>query len=142
MKINNRRYLGNKYKLLSFIKEVIESENIKFDSIFDVFAGTGAVASAFTDKTVIVNDILYSNHLAHLTWFDPSKVNENKLNEIIKKYNSLKDITEEIYMSINFGDTYFSKKVCKKIGYVREDIEQLFLNKKINKREHAILVTS
>ena len=142
MKINNRRYLGNKYKLLSFIKEVIESENIKFDSIFDVFAGTGAVASAFTDKTVIVNDILYSNHLAHLTWFDPSKVNENKLNEIIKKYNSLKDITEENYMSINFGDTYFSKKVCKKIGYVREDIEQLFLNKKINKREHAILVTS
>ena len=142
MKINNRRYLGNKYKLLSFIKEVIKSENLKINSIFDVFAGTGAVASAFTDKTIIVNDILYSNHLAHLTWFNPSIIDVKKLKEIIKKYNELNEIKEENYMSLNFGNTYFSTKVCRKIGYIREDIEKLFINKNINERERAILITS
>ena len=142
MKINNRRYLGNKYKLLSFIKEIIDTENIKVNSIFDVFAGTGAVASAFVDKTVIVNDILYSNYLAHLTWFDPSPVDSKKIESIIKEYNNIDEINEDNYMSINFADTYFSKKVCKKIGYIREDIENKKNNKIINKREHAMLVTS
>ncbi|WP_432893207.1 DNA adenine methylase [Treponema putidum] len=45
-KINNRRYLGNKYKLLPFITDVISSECGNFNS----FAGTGAVSSAYADK--------------------------------------------------------------------------------------------
>ena len=142
MKINNRRYLGNKYKLLSFIEEVIESEKLEINSVFDVFAGTGAVASAFTDKKIIVNDILYSNHLAHLTWFEPMKVDLKKIEKIINSYNSLKEIKDENYMSINFSNTYFSNKVCKKIGYIREDIESKRKSLELNKREHAILVTS
>ena len=103
MKINNRRYLGNKYKLLSFIEEVIKNEGLNVNTVFDVFAGTGAVASAFANKTVIVNDILYSNHLAHLTWFDPSKINIKKLNTLIDNYNSIENIEEENYMSLNFS---------------------------------------
>lgn len=142
MKINNRRYLGNKYKLLSFIEEVIKNEGLNVNTVFDVFAGTGAVASAFANKTVIVNDILYSNHLAHLTWFDPSKINIKKLNTLIDNYNSIENIEEENYMSLNFSNTYFNNKVCKKIGYIREDIENKYKSKEINKREHAILVTS
>lgn len=142
MKINNRRYLGNKYKLLSFIKEIIDTENLKVNSVFDVFAGTGAVASAFVDKTVIVNDILYSNHLAHITWFDPSPIDIEKLKKTIEEYNDIQEILEDNYMSLNFADTYFSTKVCKKIGFIRDDIENKYINKRINKREHAILVTS
>ena len=67
--IQNRRYLGNKYKLLSFIKETINSECGMFDSLFDVFAGTGAVASDYLDKKIITNDILYSNYISHIAWF-------------------------------------------------------------------------
>lgn len=48
--INNRRYLGNKYKLLPFIKSTIEENCSDINSVIDVFAGTGAVASAFIDK--------------------------------------------------------------------------------------------
>ena len=51
--INNRRYLGNKYKLLPFITKVVENECDGIDSIADIFAGTGAVSSAFTDKKII-----------------------------------------------------------------------------------------
>lgn len=56
-KINNRRYLGNKYKLLPFIMQVVEEECKDINTIADVFAGTGAVASAFIDKKIITNDI-------------------------------------------------------------------------------------
>ena len=142
MRINNRRYLGNKYKLLSFIKEIVDSECEDINVIFDVFAGTGAVASAFLDKSVIVNDILYSNHLAHITWFLPQEYNKDKIEEIIKEYNELDNLEEENYMSINFADTYFSKKICVKIGPIREDIENRYDNNEINEKERAILITS
>ena len=39
--INNRRYLGNKYKLLGFIKSVVESECTGINTVADIFAGTG-----------------------------------------------------------------------------------------------------
>ncbi len=142
MKINNRRYLGNKYKLLPFIKDVVEKECDNVDVVFDVFAGTGAVASAFTDKTVILNDLLYSNHLAHLTWFCSDRINKAKLKKYIKSYNAINDIAEDNYMSINFADTYFSAKVCRKIGYIREDIEKNYIDGNLNERERAILITS
>jgi adenine-specific DNA-methyltransferase len=142
MEINNRRYLGNKYKLLPFIKEVVESECSDIQTVFDVFSGTGSVASAFVDKTIIVNDILYNNHLAHITWFSPETYDKEKIQNIIKAYNSLGSIKEENYMSEHFSDTYFSRDVCLRIGYIREDIEKKFLTNEINKKEKAILITS
>ena len=48
--ISNRRYLGNKYKLSGWIREVVEKNCNEVNSFFDVFAGTGSVASAFLDK--------------------------------------------------------------------------------------------
>lgn len=45
--INNRRYLGNKYKLLPFITKVVSEECSDIKSVADIFAGTGAVSSAF-----------------------------------------------------------------------------------------------
>ena len=62
--INNRRYLGNKYKLLPFITKVIEDECENINTVADIFAGTGAVASAFIDKKLITNDIMYSNYIS------------------------------------------------------------------------------
>lgn len=64
--INNRRYLGNKYKLLPFIKKVVDSECTDIEIVVDIFSGTGAVASAFQDKQLITNDILYSNYLIYI----------------------------------------------------------------------------
>lgn len=47
--INNRRYLGNKYKLLSFIKGVVDAHCENVNVVADLFAGTGAVSSALQD---------------------------------------------------------------------------------------------
>ena len=78
-KINNRRYLGNKYRLLPFINDVIAKECGNFDTFADIFAGTGAVSSSYTDKTLYTNDILYSNYLCHLTWFSDEAFDISKI---------------------------------------------------------------
>lgn len=67
-KINNRRYLGNKYKLFPFIKEVVNENTKNINSVADIFAGTGAVTSAFLDRTVITNDTMYSNYICHIAY--------------------------------------------------------------------------
>ena len=139
--IQNRRYLGNKFKLLDFIIKVVNEHCSDIKTIADIFAGTGAVASAFIGKTILTNDLLYSNYLCNLAWFDKKIVRLNLLEELIRKYNQETAFIEN-YMTENFSDTYFSKLNCSKIGIVREDIEQKYLARIINKRERAILVTS
>ncbi len=87
--INNRRYLGNKYKLLPFITSVVASECKDIKTIADIFAGTGAVASAFTDKMIITNDILYSNYICHVAWFSPQEYSAEKVTNLITQYNGI-----------------------------------------------------
>ena len=140
-KINNRRYLGNKYKLLPFIKRVVENECKNINTVADIFAGTGAVASAFIDKKIITNDIMYSNYICHVAWFSSEHYSEEKIIKIITQYNNLK-VVEDNYMSDNFSNTYFSLADCRKIGFIRQDIEDKFNSKDINARERALLITS
>ncbi len=140
-KINNRRYLGNKYKLLPFITEIINEQCKDIEVFVDIFAGTGAVASAFQDKQLVTNDIMYSNYVSNFAWFSSRQYSKKRLTSIIEEYNAL-EIKEENYMTRNFSDTYFSHDDCSKIGYIREDIEKKFANKEINERERALLITS
>lgn len=140
-KINNRRYLGNKYKLIPFIREIIDNNCKSINTIADIFAGTGAVASAFLDKKIITNDNMYSNYICHVAWFSAEEYDKEKIIKYIIFYNSI-NTSEENYMSQNFADTYFSKADCCKIGFIREHIESEFIKRKINTRERALLITS
>ena len=139
--INNRRYLGNKYKLLPFITSVVAENCNNIVSVADIFSGTGAVASAFTDKQLITNDNLYSNYISHIAWFSPQEYSQSKIESLVRQYNALV-ITTNNYVSDNFADTFFSSSDCRKIGYVRENIEMRFTNAEINERERALLITS
>ena len=139
--INNRRYLGNKYKLLPFITDVVEKECKGVKSFADIFAGTGAVSSAFTDKVIITNDLMYSNYICNYAWFGSEAYNKQIVIDYVLYYNALSDIQDN-YMTENFSDTYFSRDDCAKIGFIREDIEKNYKMKNINGRERAILITS
>ena len=139
--INNRRYLGNKYKLLPFITGVINEECSGIETVADIFAGTGAVSSAFADKIVITNDLLYSNYICHYAWFGAEAYDPQIIIDYIVGYNA-KTKCGENYMTRNFADTYFSKSDCSKIGYIREDIERNYKKGILNKRERAILITA
>lgn len=139
--INNRRYLGNKYKLLPFIKRVVQEQKLEFSSLADIFAGTGAVSSAFTDKQIITNDLMYSNYICNFAWFGAEKYDAEKIVEYVVRYNAESQFSEN-YMTENFADTYFSADDCARIGFIREDIETRFNNGDLNNRERAILITS
>ncbi len=141
--INNRRYIGSKARMIDSIDEVLKKEKIEYSSFLDLFGGTGIVGDHFNNQStkVYVNDLLKSNYISYQAWFGNEKIDKKKLLNYIEKYNNLKDLNEN-YFSINFSDTYFSKFNCKKIGYIREDIENEYINNNLNLRERAILITS
>ena len=139
--INNRRYLGNKYRLLPFIRQVVDEHCNNVNVVADLFAGTGAVSSAFQDRIIITNDILYSNYISNYAWFSAHEYDEQKIIRIIEEYNE-REVTADNYMSRNFADTFFSKQDCRKIGFIREDIERKFKHEELNERERALLITS
>lgn len=139
--ISNRRYLGNKYKLLPFIKRVVSAECTDIHTVADIFAGTGAVSYGFTDKTIITNDLMYSNYICNYAWFGAEAYDPQRIIDTIAGYNAL-DNCGENYMTKNFADTYFSREDCSKIGFIREDIEKNYQKGIINSREKALLITS
>lgn len=141
--INNRRYIGSKFRMINFIKETMNKEKIEYSSFLDLFGGTGIVGDFFNDQKtkVYINDLLKSNYISYLAWFGNEKIDKNKIREYIEKYNSLTDL-EDNYFSLNFSNTYFSEENCKKIGFIREDIEDNYTNNNLNIRERAILITS
>ena len=139
--INNRRYLGNKYRLLPFITRIVTENCPNIASVADIFAGTGAVSFAFSNKRLITNDIMYSNYICHLAWFGTETVDLEKIQKYIQFYNNATP-TRDNYMSLNFANTYFNKSVCRKIGFIRENIELAYKKHQLNQRERAVLITS
>ena len=143
-KINNRRYLGSKYKLLDFIQEIVDKHCHNCSSFMDLFGGTGVVAAHFNSQfDLIVNDILKSNVFVYQTFLSNECIDVRKLEKIIELYNKV-EINDypENYYSNNFADTFLSQSNMKLVGIIRDDIDKRFLERNINSREKAILITS
>lgn len=137
--LKSRRFLGNKYKLLKFIKKIIDENIGNFDSLCDAFAGTGVVGDYFNQSTnqIISNDILTSNYIPLKAFISVTNVNWLSLTEKIKYLNLLSS-DQENYVSSNFGGTYFSIDNSRKIGRVREEIDLI----SDNDDERNLLLTS
>lgn len=88
LSISNRRYLGNKYKLLSFITDVVDKECNSIEIVVDILAGIGSVSSVFADKTLITNDLMYSNYICNYAWFGFENYNQQKIIDHVVKYNT------------------------------------------------------
>lgn len=140
--IKSRRYLGNKFKLLEFIKEVIDENINEYNSFCDIFAGTGVVGEYFNRKEVkiVSNDILKSNFVSLKTWLETTSqdIELDKLKKIIENLNSSFSFNED-YITKEFGDKYFSKKNSLKIDYIRNFIET---SEDLNHNEKNFLLTS
>ena len=137
--LQNRRYLGNKYKLLGFIEDIVSEKCNGFESFCDIFAGTGVVGDRFNEKNVkiISNDILASNYFAIKAFLGTSNVNLNSIEEKILSLNSL-ETKEDNYFSTHFGNTYFTLENARKIGAIRERIEAIASDE----NEKAVLIAS
>lgn len=144
LNINNRRYIGSKTKLLQHITEAtyraIGREQFSFA---DIFGGTGVVAYEFArhGHPTIVNDMLLSNVVAYYAWMGNEYVRENVIAEHIEFFNNLRylDIPNN-YFSDVYGGKYFSNNDAKKIGFIRDYLEEH--RAELNYREFCVLLTS
>ena len=139
--IDNRRYIGNKNKLMPWISELIH-EKTKGTSFFDVFAGTGSVTEwELPDfETFYINDFLFSNEIIFKAFFGNEAYDPDKLDELSVEYNQINERREDDdYFSTNYGDKFFSYNDALKIGEIRERIEKSI---SLNDRERSILIAS
>ena len=145
MKINNRRYTGSKYKLMTWIKKLILENCTEHDSVFDVFGGTGVVTSELLDITQenIINDFLYSNEIFYKAFFSQKYFDAEKLKKYEETYNNInRNVLDDNYVSENYGDKYFKMIDAKLIGFIRADIEQAYTSGDLNEKERNILLAS
>lgn len=141
--LESRRYIGSKAKLTDWIMGVIAASTDHAHTFCDIFAGTGTVShsaiNAF-DK-VIVNDFLFSNNVIYKAFFGPGAWNEDKLYDIINRYNALDpQELEDNYFSVNFGGKFYEYGLSKQIGYIRQDIENI--RKTLTEKEYCILLAT
>ncbi len=145
LSIENRRYIGSKAKLLDWIFNIIGQE-CTGTSFADIFAGTGVVAgrAAKTFPNLIVNDLLYSNFLSHHAFFSKDEYDWNKIESIRDEYNSVDaEVLTSTHFSENFGGKYFDSISAKRIGYIRSNLFNRFVNThELSNKEHSILLTS
>lgn len=142
IQLHNRRYIGNKHKLIEWIFSIINKE-CTGNSFADIFAGTGVVSAVATKHfgKVLLNDFLYSNYAIYRAFFGNEAWDKSKIDNIIKSYNNIYgDDLEENYFSKNFGGKFFSNNSAKIIGFIRENIEENKNN--LTEREYYMLVAS
>ncbi|MDO8657372.1 MAG: DNA repair protein RadC, partial [Candidatus Levybacteria bacterium] len=70
LQLHNRRYIGNKHKLIEWIFSIINKE-CSGNSFADIFAGTGVVSAVATKhfEKVLLNDFLHSNYAIYRAFF-------------------------------------------------------------------------
>lgn len=124
--LQNRRYLGNKHKLLGFIEDIISEKCGSVDSLCDIFAGTGVVGARFNnpDVKIISNDFLFANYACLQAFLGASKDLQKSISEKIKHLNDLSN-DKDNYFSKHFGGTYFTEENARKIGAIREELDRI-----------------
>lgn len=143
--IENRRYIGSKTKLMTWIAPILQKECVGATSFFDVFAGTGVVSHALLPHydTFYINDFLYANEVIYQGFFAHGDFDAQQLIELAQTYQSYTAHTlSDNYFSIHFGDKFFAKNDAKLIGFIRDDIENKYQNRAINTKEYHILLSS
>ncbi|MDR1033932.1 MAG: DNA adenine methylase [Bifidobacteriaceae bacterium] len=124
--IQNRRYLGNKNALLSFIQSVVTEKCADYTSFCDIFSGTGVVGNHFNTPNVkiISNDILKSNYVSLSTFLESVDLELRRISHLIDGLNKLPMMPCN-YFAEHFSNTFFTEVNASKIGTIRDGIDCL-----------------
>lgn len=126
IKLPITRYYGSKRKLINRIWNEIESHEINFDSVLDVFGGTGIFSylCKVKNKRVIYNDIFKFNSLIgkRLIEFPCNNLTIEEANNLLipidgKKYKNT--------IAENFSGIYFTDKENAQIDIFTQNIAEL-----------------
>lgn len=137
--IQNRRFLGNKYKLLNFIEDIVSERCGDVKTFFDIFSGTGVVGHKFNSmKTKIIsNDILQSNFIPLKAFLGTATLDFDFLRSTIDSFNELQ-VRHDNYFSKHFGNRYFTLENARKIGLIRQKIKDMDIDDNLR----CVLITS
>lgn len=161
------RFIGNKENLIDKIYQVIKSQNIKGDSIFDVFAGTASVGKYFKNLNyqVFSSDIMYFSYVLQRAYIVNNqqldfknlleKINiashlllPSPLLLVVEYLNQIEPVEGFIYKNYTISGTselevsrmYFSDENGKKIDAIRQKIEEWRGKGLINENEYFVLL--
>ncbi|WP_147613452.1 DNA adenine methylase [Treponema pectinovorum] len=141
--LESRRYIGCKQKLVDWIFDIVQAETKNIHTATDIFAGTGVVAKKMLGMydNVIINDFLFSNNQIYTAFFKTGDWDKEKILKKIELYNNLDETPlRDNYFSTNYGGKYFDYDMSKKIGWIREDIENS--KSALTEKEYAILIST
>lgn len=141
--IGKRRYIGCKAKLADWIMQIIDAGTNDIHSFCDIFAGTAIISDLAIKKydKVIINDFLYSNNLIYKAFYAVGEIDDKNVSNTIDYFNHINAINlADNYFSINYGDKFFDYQTAKKIGYIRDWIEEQ--RKSFTEKEYCVLITS
>jgi len=119
-KFPGTRLMGSKYRILSFIWQCIQ--DLKFDTVLDVFSGSGAVSYMFKQYGKQV----YSNDFMHFAYYFAKALIEN--NEIVLSANDVDGLMKPNrkagrFISQTFAGLYFTDAENRFLDSIRANIE-------------------
>ncbi len=120
------RYYGSKRKIIHNIWEIIEKENLEFDSVLDIFGGTGTFSykAKLEGKQVIYNDIFEFNYLIGraLIQNNATKLTQKDINFLITTHE---DIKYRYHIREHYHDIYFLDHENEMIDIIVQNIAYL-----------------
>jgi len=122
-------YVGSKRRMLRHIWDILENNNIKFDSVFDAFSGSSITSLFFKKmgKTVYCNDLLTSSAITAVCLLEnesvPLSIDELNFlcNNIPKSHGS--------FVKDNYLNKFFTEKECLFLDRYKSNVIQLFGDK-------------
>lgn len=129
-KFPSTRFQGSKTKLVNWIWD--NTKNLEFETMVDLFGGTGSVGYMFKQKgkKVFYNDYLKFNYLTGLALIENSdtKLTDDDLGFILAKHNNVKypDFIQRTFKNIYYTDeeNRWLDIVSTNIGKVKDKYKQ------------------
>jgi len=120
------RYYGSKRKIINTIWDIIEKEHLEFNSVLDLFGGTGTFAykAKLEGKQVTYNDIFKFNHLIGKAFIQNStvKLTQSDIKFFITKHE---EYEYKYYVKEHYHDIYFLDSENELIDIIVQNIAQL-----------------
>jgi len=118
-------YVGSKRRLLQYIWDILEQNDVQFESAFDAFSGSAMVSLLFKfmGKKVFCNDLLTSSAITAISLLENTEIPLTK-----KDLNFLcKNVPSEhgTFVLDNYKDKFFTEKECIFLDRYKKNVEEL-----------------
>lgn len=122
-------YVGSKRRMLLHILNMLDDNDVKFDSVFDAFSGSAMVSLLFKlmGKQVVSNDLLTSSAITAVCLLENENIplTEEELHFLC--HNTPENFGT--FVQDNYQDKFFTRKECEFLDRYKANVNELFGNK-------------